>query len=478
MIKLKSLFGKMMISYVIALLVLIVMINLMLTQVFLDTEVRTNFELMELIGDEVSADFEMHYEIGMAQGDFSEKLSRTAKNHDADIFITDRYGTNWYNAAGGEKLTEYRDKFNAQKEEMLISALSGRSVTYSYYENSIYYTPVLIRAMPLVADDNIVGSIFVIKRLNSYENTLNQIYMRFTLSSVMSFFVAAVFVFFSSRQIERPLLEIDRAAENLAKGNFSGRVHIDESSSTAVTELAETFNTMAAELEKYENTRSSFVANVSHELRSPLTSVHGFLQGVLDGTIPQEESRQYLEIALSETERMTALISDLMELAKAESGQFPLNLTEYDVNEQIRTCIISKINLIEEKKVDLVVNIPEEETRVVADMDRIAQVLTNILDNAVKFVDEGGQLKIWSYVAERKLYINVLNTGTVIAAEDIPFVFDRFFKADKSHNRSKPGTGIGLSLVKNIINRHGEDVFVNSDKENGTVFTFSLALAS
>ncbi|MBP3940293.1 MAG: ATP-binding protein, partial [Christensenellaceae bacterium] len=97
-------------------------------------------------------------------------------------------------------------------------------------------------------------------------------------------------------------------------------------------------------------------------------------------------------------------------------------------------------------------------------MDRIAQVLTNILDNAVKFVDEGGQLKIWSYVAERKLYINVLNTGTVIAAEDIPFVFDRFFKADKSHNRSKPGTGIGLSLVKNIINRHGEDVFVNSDK--------------
>lgn len=478
MLRLRSLFGKMMTSFIIALLAFLIMIGIMLTQVFLSNEVEGNLRLIELISSEASSEFSSSYEKGLAAEGFSSKLNELGVEYDSDIIVTDRFGTVWYTAAGGEKLTEYRDKFDVQKEDMLNETIEGKSVSYTYYENSLYYTPVLLRASPLRTGGNIVGSIFIMKRLNAYEDTLQRIYTRLALSTLMSFILAGVFVYFASRQIERPLLELDTAAKQLAKGNFNGRVHIEESTSTAVTQLAETFNFMAGELEKYESTRSSFVANVSHELRSPLTSVHGFVQGMIDGTIPQEESRQYLEIVLGETERMTALISDLMELAKAESGQFPLNLTEYDINEQIRTCIINHYSRIEEKNVDLVVDIPEEATRVIADMDRIAQVLTNLLDNAVKFVDEKGQLKLWTYFEKGKVYVNILNTGTVIAPEDIPFLFDRFFKADKSHNRSQPGTGIGLSLVKNIINRHGEDVFVNSDKANGTVFTFTLALAS
>ncbi|MBR3305211.1 MAG: HAMP domain-containing histidine kinase [Christensenellaceae bacterium] len=477
MIKLKSLFSKMLFSIILVILILTVLVNLMTTQVILKDSVGNSFKMMNLISADVSAAFAEYYTV-QDEASFKEELLAKAKNYDVDIIIKDRFGTDFVNAGGGSNLSGYLDKFESEMESMREETRNGRGSTYSYYENSFYYTPLLISADPLIMDGNNVGSIFIMQRLNGYETMLKNIYLRFGIAAVLSLLIALAFIYFTCIRVERPLKDINEVAKKLSKGNFRERVQIDEAGDSAVTELAVTFNDMAQELEKYETTRSSFVANVSHELRSPLTSVHGFIQGMLDGTIPEEDRQQYLEIVLHETERMTALIGDLMELAKAESGQFPLNLTAYDINEQIRTCIINYLGAIEEKRLNMSVDLPDVPTMVVADSDRIMQVITNLVDNAVKFADEDGLLKIWTYISDGKVYVNILNTGTVISEQDIPYIFDRFFKADKSHNRKKPGTGIGLSLVKTIINRHGEQVFVNSDKQNGTVFTFTLALAS
>ena len=174
---------------------------------------------------------------------------------------------------------------------------------------------------------------------------------------------------------------------------------------------------------------------------------------------------------------MNALIVDLLDLVRIESDQFPMDMAVWDINELIRRCIINFIGKIEDKRIDLSVNIPEEKTEVRADMDRITQVITNLLDNAVKFWEEGGTIKIWTYLSDGKVNINISNTGQIIPPEDLKYIFDRFFKVDKSHNRKIPGTGIGLSIVKEIINRHDEKIWVNSQAGMGTVFTFTLSLA-
>ena len=155
-----------------------------------------------------------------------------------------------------------------------------------------------------------------------------------------------------------------------------------------------------------------------------------------------------------------------------------LNKTQWDINELIRRCFISFLTKIEDKGLEVSVNLPEERTMVYADEDRMAQVVTNLLDNAVKFCEEGGTLKIWTYLAEGKVYVNISNSGETIPEEDIPFVFDRFFKVDKSHNRKAAGTGIGLSIVKNIVMQHNEKIWVNSKEGTGTVFTFTLGCVS
>ncbi len=174
---------------------------------------------------------------------------------------------------------------------------------------------------------------------------------------------------------------------------------------------------------------------------------------------------------------MNSLIIDLLDLVRIESDQFPMEMTVWDINELIRRCIINFIGKIDDKHIDLAINIPEEKTEVKADKDRITQVITNLMDNAVKFCEEGGSIKIWSYLSEGKVNINISNTGKIIPQEDLKYIFDRFFKVDKSHNRKIPGTGIGLSIVKEIINRHNEKIWVNSQVGMGTVFTFTLALA-
>lgn len=235
---------------------------------------------------------------------------------------------------------------------------------------------------------------------------------------------------------------------------------------------------MSAELEKYENTRQSFVANVSHELKSPMTSIQGFVQGMLDGTIEGNDQKQYLEIVLSETKRLNNLIADLLDLAKIDSAQFPMHMTVWDLSEMLRRSLINFMGKIEAKHLELAVNIPEEQLMVRADSDRIAQVLTNLLDNAVKFCDERGTLKIWVYCAENKVHVNIANTGECIPAADLPVCVRQVLQGRQIAQQKIPRNRLGLSIVKKILLQHGQDIWVNSKPGMGTVFTFTLEQAA
>ena len=293
----------------------------------------------------------------------------------------------------------------------------------------------------------------------------------------ISIMVAFILVFFLSRRIVKPIKDISYAAGELSRGNLDWRVPVKLKNRDEIGELAESFNKMAEELKIQDGLRNTFIANVSHELRTPLTSIQGFIQGMLDRAIEEEDRDKYLDIVLVETKRMNTLISNLLSLAKIESGKFPVEFSEFDINELLRRCVIMFEQRIEEKHLEVSIQLREEKMMVWADEDRISQVITNLLDNAVKFSKDGGELKIWTHTIDNKVYVNIADTGEGIPLEDKPYIFERFYKVDKSHSRNKPGTGIGLSIVKRIIKQHGEKISLQSDEGKGTIFTFTLTKA-
>lgn len=207
-----------------------------------------------------------------------------------------------------------------------------------------------------------------------------------------------------------------------------------------------------------------------------MTCIQGYIQGMQDGTIPPEEQGKYMDVVLSETKRLTKLVAELLDLSRFESGKFPLNRKAFDVNELIACALIKYEKQIEDKGISVEVAFRDNQCMVYADSDRINQVVTNLIDNAVKFLSQGGQLNIKTHSVDDLCYVTIQDTGIGIAPDDLPFIFDRFYKADKAHTSGK-GTGLGLSIVKKILEQHGQTIQVTSTLGKGTSFVFTLPLA-
>ncbi len=327
-------------------------------------------------------------------------------------------------------------------------------------------------AIPMTVDKIYLGAIVVHKEVGAYDPKISLIFREILISLLISIGFASILVFILSRYIVRPIKAVSMAAAELSRGNLDWRVR--PRTEDEIGELAVTFNKMAEDLKLQDSLRNTFIANVSHELRTPLAAIQGFIQGMLDRAIEENDRDKYLDIVLGETKRINALITDLLTLAKIESGQFPVELSEFDINELLRRCVIMFEQRIEEKKLKVNIELCDEKFMVWADEDRISQVVTNLIDNAVKFSYEGGELKVWTDCAENKVYVNISDTGEGIPQGEQQNIFERFYKVDKSHSRSKPGTGIGLSIVKRIIMQHGERITLHSEEGKGTTFTFSL----
>jgi len=272
----------------------------------------------------------------------------------------------------------------------------------------------------------------------------------------------------------RPLAEMRQAAARIASGDFSKRITIH--GEDEISELSRSFNSMVDALENLENTRRDFLSNISHELRTPLTTIKGFIDGILDGVIPAEKQNAYLSIVRDEVRRMEKLVNDIMDLARFQTGETKLNITVFDINEKIRRCVVSLQQLIVGKNLNVMADFETEKLYVRADPDAIQRVILNLLHNAVKFTPEGGRITVRTYV-KNKVYVEVEDNGPGIPREELPHIFDRFYKTDKSRGLDKTGVGLGLAIVKNIMLSHNEDVRVESEEGKGSKFTFTLPAA-
>ncbi|MCL1792423.1 MAG: HAMP domain-containing histidine kinase [Oscillospiraceae bacterium] len=300
-----------------------------------------------------------------------------------------------------------------------------------------------------------------------------------TILSCLWILVASMaLVYFITEKTIAPVREMRKAAKSFEFGRFDARIPIKKRNDE-IGELASAFNTMANSLASHEETQRMFLANVSHDLRTPMTSIMGFVEQILDGTIPPEAHEQYLKIVFSETKRLARLVSTLFEITKIQAGDRKFTSVSFDICETARQAIIFLAQDIEAKNLEFEFASDEDNIYVAADPDAIRQILDNLVGNAVKFTPEKGLVKISIEIKEKekKAYISVYNTGTGIPAEDIPFVFDRFYKSDRSRGIDKSGAGLGLFIARTIIEAHREKIKVNSEYGKYCEFVFALPIS-
>lgn len=319
-----------------------------------------------------------------------------------------------------------------------------------------------------------VGYVFACTAEKGVHKVIGSTIKTLLLTSLWVFFAALVAVYFLTERIIEPLKNMSRAAKSYATGNFDIRIPVQ--GNDEVAELAVAFNQMATDLQNLEDMRRSFLANVSHDLKTPMTTIAGFIDGILSGAIPPESQNEYLERVKNEVLRLSRLVRQLLDISRIQAGDRKLETESFDICEMARQIVLSFENRIYEKKLDVEFDCDEDNVFVNADKDSIHQVLYNLCDNAVKFSCEGGKYKIGVSVKNKQAHISVYNEGQGIPKEDLPFVFERFYKSDKSRGLDKAGVGLGLYISKTIIDAHRENLTVESEQGKYCRFEFTLPL--
>ncbi len=350
---------------------------------------------------------------------------------------------------------------------MLLRVLGGEEIIFPTDGKN---GPTFTVAVPWIDNNTVLGAVFIQTAAQTVYATYQSLALNVALAALAILALSGIGVFIITRQITAPLRMTAQLSGEIANGDFSRRVPVTGSSETR--ELAVAFNSMASQLETLEQSRRDFVANVSHELRSPMTSIQGFLQGMLDGTIPVSEQKQYMQLVLDETRRLSKLVGNLLNLSRMESSETALAYSDFDLHECIRRVIIANMTQLDDKQMELSLSFEDEPRYVHADADQIEQVLINLLSNAIKYTPAGGHITITTRVEDALTHVTVCDNGAGVAPEDAPYIFDRFYKADKAHTVGK-GTGLGLSICKRIMEKHGQVIRLLPSEE-GAVFEFTL----
>ena len=398
------------------------------------------------------------------------KADSVFKEYGAYILILDRNGRVMDNMMTAMKNNPdtLQSLVSSDVTEALREVLTGQEVQ-ARITNALQGA-IFTVAVPWVQDDAVLGAVFIHTSAQQIEAQYRGLVPQLLFGFSLAFLLAILCVVVYTRAVVKPLKVITTAAEDMSRGNFNRRAEVtgvDE-----VRQLAGAFNVMAEELGQVEENRREFVANVSHELRSPVTSIHGFVESMLDGTVPPNEYEQYLRIVKDETDRLKNLIADLLQLSRIDKGGETLKLTDYDLNEAIRRVVIARMAEIEQKQLDVHLEFQSDVCMVRADQDRIAQVIYNLVDNAVKFAWENASLTIHTTLVHDKVSMIVENEGIPISEKDRAHIFERFYKADKAHTSGK-GTGLGLSICQKIMEMHGQTIRA-LPRETGAAFEITL----
>lgn len=325
---------------------------------------------------------------------------------------------------------------------------------------------------PITSDYKVKGYVVIHASISSMQLEANKLLNISYVMLVILFLLSLIILIFFTEIVYIPLRKITEATEQYASGNMHYEFSVE--SEDEMGYLAATLSYMASEIARSEDDQKKFVANVSHDFRSPLTSIKGYLEAMIDGTIPPEMHEKYLTILLNETERLRKLTNSLLTLNNLNTKGIMLNRMDFDINKTIRNVAASFEGTCRARMIAIELVLTGDEMYVVADMDKIQQVLYNLMDNAIKFSHHDSIIKIETTEKHNKVFISVKDSGIGIPKDDLKLIWDRFYKSDLSRGKDKKGTGLGLSITKEIIRSHGENINVISTEGVGTEFIFSL----
>ncbi len=369
--------------------------------------------------------------------------------------------------------------------EHVGKTLSSEFMQELSQNNYVYATGVLdgiyederyLYALPIYSAGagDLLGYVVVSTETKDMSDMMSRIMGLFLFTAVIVLLVAMVATMLITRRQTETLRELSKAAKQFAHGDFSARINPD-GAGDEVAELATAFNNMACSLEQSESLRQEFISNVSHELKTPMTTIAGFMDGMLDGTIPKEKYAYYMQTVSDEVKRLNRMVRSMLDISRLKATGEEVQKARFDVTETLGRTLLTFEQKIEAKHLDVQVNMPDRAVWVMANEDAITQVIYNLIDNGVKFADPGSPFLLTVATSGGKALVSVADTGPMIPPEELPLVFDRFHKSDKSRSKDKDGVGLGLYIVKTILGSHGEDITVTS-RDGVTTFTFTLTL--
>jgi len=416
----------------------------------------------------------LHYAVNLDDLDLNMWLTMTSGVTGFDLLVT--------NADGIVESCSDKTLINLGKlvpEPMLNLVASSDNAVMLSNLGQIYPERRQVSGIPLAmtgdGEMRAFGYLFVTSDIAAFRQEWSNFYSVFILIALIVMFCAFITSFVATKKQAEPLNEMASAARRFARGEFNVRVK-DQGRHDEIGQLTEAFNAMADSLESSEQLRRDFIANLSHELKTPMTVISGFADGLLDGTIKQEDEERYLGIISSETRRLSRLVRSMSEISKLQSAEpNAMPDSSFNISEVVRLALLSLDGKIEEKQLGVRAELPEEDIITRGNADSITQVVFNLIDNAIKFSHSGGLIELELWQRDSKAYVSVTNRGETIPADELPQIFERFHKADKSRSVNREGVGLGLFIVKRILDNQNEDIFVTST-DGVTKFVFTLTV--
>ena len=395
-----------------------------------------------------------------------------------DVFICNKDGSV---AACGELLTSFKLSSTPceKHSELILSKAYIQKVKKGGFSefstmDSFYNSVHSVSMEPIVINDDFTGFAVVSAPLESaLVSSLRNVLRMFLFAAGLALILVTIAVYIMTEKIAKPIRNLENATRCYSSGDFTYRVP-EIRSNDELAELIIKFNSMATSLEQLENSRRSFVANVSHEFKTPMTTIGGFINGILDGTIPPEKQSYYLEIVSSEINRLSKMVTMMLNISKIETGNADLTIEQFDISQKLVTTFLGFEQLVSKKNIDIEGFSELPQVTIHGDSAMIDQVIYNLVDNAVKFTDENGKIIVNVATDKKFAYFSVTNSGKGIPRKDIGKVFERFYKVDQSRSTDVKSTGLGLFLVKSIVDLHGGTITVESEPDNFTRFTVKL----
>ncbi len=467
--KRSSLITKLVATFVLVVTIGYILIAVVLSMWFQSYFLEKNREDLEESTEIATSSFPRYLNKEIDDQELLRNLSLVKGIEHGDILLVDASGYVFF-VTNKEYENLIYTKFSFPDKEQLVE---GTSIEINGDVNPVTNSNSSLFIKPVTSGETYQGAIVVYTPMEVIRKPLNDIYFRIWTITITAIILTGLLIYYvAQRMLFKPLVELNTIARKISKGEVNQRVVVN--SNDEIGQLSESFNSMAKSLEETDKNRRDFLSNISHELRSPITSIRGFIAGILDGIIPKDKEDYYLKIVYDEIQRLTRLVNDLLDLSAMESGKFSFKLTEMDINEIVKICVSRFETKINDKGISANVTLEGEHLYVAGDRDRLIQVLTNLLDNSIKHATDNGNVRIQTKTKGKKVQVSIYNDGESIQDEDIKAIWDRFYKADRSRT-NKVSTGLGLPIVRNIITQFGEDIWVEN-KEQGVVFTFTLSL--